>query len=43
MTAASNIIAARKATEVPKQVPDGAEGSGRRQIMVTVIANGVND
>ena len=32
-----------KATEVHKKVMDGAEDSGRRQIVVTVIANGVND
>ena len=31
----------RKATEVHKQVTDGAEDSGRWQIVVTVVASGV--
>ena len=32
-----------KATEVHKQVTDGAEYLGRRQILVMVVISGVND
>ena len=33
----------RKATEVTRKVTDGPEDSGRRQIMVTVVASSIND